>query len=197
MSIVRSRPRIPGPHSVSSQLPSQSLWQICSLSWTLLHNLIFCQVPIGFLDSNHWKPISSIFKQFACFYSRASCLHPRLALLHAPHLQTYSALFELVHFSFSLPPPLILSFTASKSKRYKMAKFSCVCMAGGGGGHPNHLERSWRFVMTEETTKERELHLRLKWASVFVCLYLCVFLRFLWTAFVLTRQRHLPKLVPV
>ena len=40
--------------------------------------------------------------------------------------------------------------------------------------------------MTEETTKKRELHLQLKWASVFVCLYLCVFLRFFKTAFVPT-----------
>lgn len=57
------------------------------------------------------------------------------------------------------PSSLILSFIAGKSKRYKKAKFSCVCV--GGANHPSHLGRS-RFVMTEEITKKRELHLRLK-----------------------------------
>lgn len=58
-----------------------------------------------------------------------------------------------------------------------MAKFSCMCQ--GGATHPSHLERSRGFVMTEETTKKKELRLQLKWENVFVCLYLRVFLRFL------------------
>jgi hypothetical protein len=50
-------------------------------------------------------------------------------------------------------------------------------------------------VRTEEMTKKGEMHEWLKRVSVFVCLSLWMFFRFLWTAFMLTP--HLLKLVTV
>lgn len=58
-----------------------------------------------------------------------------------------------------------------------MAKFSC--MWWGGGSQPSQPPRKKLKVCNDRENNKRELHLRLKWGSVFVCLYLCVFFRFL------------------
>lgn len=160
MSIVCLQPRSSGPQCVTSRLPSRSLWHLGSLFWTFLHNLTFCQVPIGFMDSNLWKPISSIFRQFAYFHPGAPIFHPPLfappPFLYAPHLQTDSALFELVHVSsFTFSPPLILSFRASKSKRYKMAKFSCLFL--GGSQPPQPPRKKLKVCKDRRNNKEKRI----------------------------------------
>lgn len=121
---------------------------LCLLSAPLSVSVIFALSPGPFFTTLRsarflWRPWTLITENPCHQFSNSlpifileplSSIHLSLSLslyLHAPHLQTYSALFELVHFSsftFS-PPPLFFHSLLVKAKDTKWQS-SAACAWG-------------------------------------------------------------------